>query len=818
MKKGFTLIELLGVIVLLALIMLMVFPTIINTIKKSNNSKDEIYKKLILSAAEDYVNENSSDFEKTDESNYCIVVNDLIDYGLFDEDELVDSKEILENKSVQVLYSDNKFSYNLINTSDCKSIRNVNRYKNGKVVYFDVKKGVTCTNYKENNSNTGYNGMNPNSSQNSCLKFYVFNDDGKDTVNLILDHNTTASVAWNSSGSNSTGPNELLSQLKLDTSSWEGTNTPSNYSIDQSSSTSKAKYTIDYTGYKARLITADEVAKITNNTSFNEVTTASNYFFFDTNTQKQSDTCKYGNTSGCKYGWLNDRTMKTCEDYSCLNNSSATIYGYWTISPTASLTNYAWYVYFLGYIQGTTITNKSSYGVRPVIEVNRKKINKKASNSYICKPVTTSLAGNVPRGNFDVGDEYVCYVNDTTSYNFYVISTSDNKINMIMDRNICDDGTPTTSSKSCSGRWSSDGNVTNGPVTAIEYLNSATSSWTNISNLNETYNDSGGKYTINLTGKARLPKSSEISAYSSSNRYLYNNFASSSAITGTSNIAGVYNYWAMDTSGSQAYILNNTGMKTSNLVSFTAGIRPVISVNKNNIKPSPEPICKGTTYVIGTTPTGKYEAGDIYTCKVNDTTSYNFYILNTDGDYVNLMMNRNICDDGTLATSSNTCTTPWISKEDYIKLGGTENEWSGGLLVGNTTKGPVTAIAYLNQATSSWTNIPSLNETYTDEGGKYGTINLTGRARLPKKSELGPYSDAVGFRFMYNYLKKFDTVTTGDNIEGIYGYWTLASIKEYTYYAWALCNNGTITRITPGTADSYGVRPVIKLLKSDLVN
>lgn len=499
MKKGFTLIELLGVIVLLALIMLMVFPTIINTIKKSNNSKDEIYKKLILSAAEDYVSENKSDFEKANESKYCIVVNDLIDYGLFDEDELVDSKEILENKSVQVLYSDNKFSYSLVNTSDCKSIKNINRYKNGKIVYFDVKKGVTCTNYKENNSNTGYNGMNPNSSQNSCLKFYVFNDDGKDTVNLILDHNTTASVAWNSSGSNSAGPNELLSQLKSDTSNWEGTNTPSNYSIDQSSSTSKAKYTIDYTGYKARLITADEVAKITNNTSFNEATTASNYFFFDTNTQKQSDTCKYGNTSGCKYGWLNDRTMKTCEDYSCLNNSSATIYGYWTISPTASLTNYAWYIYFLGYIQGTTITNKSSYGVRPVIEVNRQKIRKKAS-AYICKRVSNSTAGNVPTGEFKYGDEYTCDVGDGEDKTFFVIHQENkNLVSLIMDSNIDENGKAIKSSTingptvawasledyvasgGLASNYGENGQTDKGPVTANKKLHEYTSNWVNLS-------------------------------------------------------------------------------------------------------------------------------------------------------------------------------------------------------------------------------------------------------------------------------------------------------------------------------------------------
>ena len=85
------------------------------------------------------------------------------------------------------------------------------------------------------------------------MKFYAFNDDGKDTVNLILDHNTTAKQAWNSSGSNASGPKEVLTQLNDDTKNWVGTETPSNYTMDQSTQVSKAKYTIDYSGYKANL-------------------------------------------------------------------------------------------------------------------------------------------------------------------------------------------------------------------------------------------------------------------------------------------------------------------------------------------------------------------------------------------------------------------------------------------------------------------------------------------------------------------------------------------------------------------------------------
>ena len=247
-------------------------------------------------------------------------------------------------------------------------------YKNGEVVYFNVTTGEKClsSDYTETQSNIGV--------KEGCMKFYAFNDDGSDKLNLILDHNTTALVAWNSSGSNASGPKKVLNQLKEDTKFWVGTITPENYSIDQSNQTSKTKYTVDYSSYKARLITAQEVATITGNTTWNEKTSISD-FFFDTNTTTASDTCKYDYstktsvTTGCKYGWLYDRTGKDCTNKGCLNNSDQETYGYWTISPRASYSGYAWNVTSGASLYRKDVDNDYYYGVRPVIEVLRTKLN-----------------------------------------------------------------------------------------------------------------------------------------------------------------------------------------------------------------------------------------------------------------------------------------------------------------------------------------------------------------------------------------------------------------------------------------------------------
>ncbi len=260
----------------------------------------------------------------------------------------------------------------------------------GDVIAFDYdeNKEVTIQDYQ--NSKTGYNGTNPKDKQNSCLKFYAFNDDGGDKVNLILDHNTTADGAWSSYSYEEKSDGtivftitqwEVFKQLKADTASWTGTETPSNYTMDQRGQHldnlySDIYYTIDYSDYKARLITANEIATIAGNTTWNETTATDNdYYCLDSKTNTPSDTCKEGNTSGCKYGWLYDRVSPICKSYrGCLNASDGKTDGYLTSS--TSVPGYGfWHFDYAGDICSWQTTGPfASYGVRPVIEVLKSKL------------------------------------------------------------------------------------------------------------------------------------------------------------------------------------------------------------------------------------------------------------------------------------------------------------------------------------------------------------------------------------------------------------------------------------------------------------
>lgn len=117
-KGGFTLIELMGVIIILALLIALSLPSIINFIKSSNDKTDKFNLDLIYSAAESYIKEYKNDYPKVKENVYCISLRELVDDGkLKTPIKLSDSDEDITNKkSVEVTYSD-KFQYEL--KSDC---------------------------------------------------------------------------------------------------------------------------------------------------------------------------------------------------------------------------------------------------------------------------------------------------------------------------------------------------------------------------------------------------------------------------------------------------------------------------------------------------------------------------------------------------------------------------------------------------------------------------------------------------------------------------------------------------------------------------
>ena len=255
-KRGFTLIELLAVIIILSLLALLTSTAVTKLVKDAKNDLNSTQIELIKSAAQTWGADNLTGLPEAGKCSYLTLAN-LKDYGLIDSNikNLNTNEKISDDLKIKISTIRNEKSNKLITTYEVnpESIEGCYKqaYNNGDIVYFDVVNGVGCTenDYREANSTAEYNGRNGTENQTSCLKFYAFNDKGGSKIHLLLDHNTTAKVAWTNDEelTNKNGPIDAINQLYQDTKNWsEKIITPNDYIMNQSMQTSGANYTIKY--------------------------------------------------------------------------------------------------------------------------------------------------------------------------------------------------------------------------------------------------------------------------------------------------------------------------------------------------------------------------------------------------------------------------------------------------------------------------------------------------------------------------------------------------------------------------------------------
>lgn len=417
MKKGFTLIELLAVFVVLAVIATITIPVVQNLM---SNSKKE----GALRSAELYINavDQALIDKNLSDGSYAVKNGDIClneDCTQVIEIDLKNNKPesgYINIKYLTVSYvSDLKFNKYYISTLNISSTTDnsltstlspsgkIKLYKSGDVVYFDVVNGTSCTNYNSDNSKAGYNGLSSTkttSNQNSCLKFYAFLDDGGYKINLLLDHNTTHMTDIGSETLD-------LSELYDDTKEWNGTITPQDYEYSGNKLFKNSEcedcldnlnvnYTIDYHDYKARLLTAEEVFKITG-FSLEKVTSISDtYYYFENNITNSTKTNECAKNGSCKYAWLYDRTSVDCTSSGCSNNAVTDFNcnlneqsnnsidlnigcltdGFWTSTyqGIGDIGNSNYYVSKDGKLSSEGTSSLNIAGIRPVIEVSKSKL------------------------------------------------------------------------------------------------------------------------------------------------------------------------------------------------------------------------------------------------------------------------------------------------------------------------------------------------------------------------------------------------------------------------------------------------------------
>ena len=225
--------------------------------------------------------------------------------------------------------------------------------------------------------------------------------------------------------------------------------------------------------------------------------------------------------------------------------------------------------------------------------------------------------------------------------------------------------------------------------------------------------------------------------------------------------------------------------------------------------------------------------GAKYNCKVDpNKPEYTFYVLNTDQDDVNLIMDSNIRTGGEAIKESKPTDTGivyWISNKDFLDQGGevTDSMLNDGFMCQNygicvdATYGPITAMNYLEIATSNWTNLNKRTvSTYTtiDEFNQtlVGTHNLkktySAYARMPYYSEVVAtgcaYYDGSGCpSWMTNYLS-YES--------GVYAYWLLSYTNVDVDGGYLVSYADGLAAYGGGIGEKYGVRPVITISTNDI--
>ncbi len=390
MKKGFTLIELLAVIVILAVIALIATPIILNIVEDSTKQAAIQGSKLYTDGLQTTI--MSKNMLSEYNPDICLIENGILTcdaevfeyntngnnptdgYIKFQNGEINEYSLCLSGYKI----TSDGTNVTTVKDSECSIELPESRIEfNGtkEIVQNATHKGIVYldpTNLSNECDSLNIVNVTSLEEKSGCMKFYIYDDSGYN-YKMILDRNTSGSIAWNSSGSNSTGMVEVSERLLDDTEGWVG---------------------------NPRLITADEIANIVgidsnNNIKWNsskifewydsniDIETKMSWFYLVSNGNSYDtlQTSIYDDENISPYAWLYDY-LRRCDDAGCnvedktkypyptkTSETVDTLSGYWTGSAVNGTSGSAWYIARTGRLYIYDVENNSHNGVRPVITI-----------------------------------------------------------------------------------------------------------------------------------------------------------------------------------------------------------------------------------------------------------------------------------------------------------------------------------------------------------------------------------------------------------------------------------------------------------------
>ena len=290
-KKGFTLLEMLSVLVLICILALLVFPSLINFIKKQQNIVENVNMSLIEESVDTLIEENQDNYISKHGNKYCVSISELVDRGYLN----AKVSDKIENKRVQITYMNNKFKYELVDSdkciiepSICSLVSDESISDTGEREYIPGDE-YTC-NINDDINHTFYL-LSSDKDKVSFIMESNINDNGdllnnKDTVYenfglitwvSLTDYNDN--IGYGSLGNTSKGPITVINKLSALSSNWNKLgNVKPNYIINNSynitydlnTTTIKdvnKKVTASYKNLKARLPHYEELLSVGCNSS-----------------------------------------------------------------------------------------------------------------------------------------------------------------------------------------------------------------------------------------------------------------------------------------------------------------------------------------------------------------------------------------------------------------------------------------------------------------------------------------------------------------------------------------------------------------------
>ncbi|MGM9849414.1 MAG: prepilin-type N-terminal cleavage/methylation domain-containing protein [Bacilli bacterium] len=386
-KNGFTLIELLAVIVILAIIAVITVPLITNMIEqaKKGSIKDSAYG--YMKSIDNFHYSESIDDSDFELGNKRYTSQELKNLGLKISGEEPESNswvDIVDNEIIDGCLQFGNYmvyvGYDYVGDASKGECDTVGEWSPtvvptvlktvGDTTYYDTSWIKSHPIYYNPVTNAQCNSSASNSAfgtSSGCMKWYAYSEtNGR--VNMLLDHNIT-NEEWNTSN-NQSEPSALLSALDESTSDWSNRLVRhDSYKADWTFGGNNYSYSIDYSGKKARLLSAEEVAAVTENSLWAK---DGDTYYFGSMASGDEAGYYYQNASQQSrqesFSWLFNN-MHECDSYGC-DNAQEDVVAYWTSTPKTDTENEVWCVCNGGCLD-TDLSNVSYIGIRPVISVSK---------------------------------------------------------------------------------------------------------------------------------------------------------------------------------------------------------------------------------------------------------------------------------------------------------------------------------------------------------------------------------------------------------------------------------------------------------------